>query len=218
VDRAPGAGLTVALTFDDGPGPWTPAILDVLASFGVPATFFDTGAHDAALPQLARAEAAARHVVADHSWDHRYPDQVPGGWTRDYLRDQFARTAALQASLIGTASCLLRAPGGFESPALNPMARELGMSPVGWSLDTEDWRQPGHLSSPAIRAIVAAAIRDPGPHPIVLMHAAKASGEAESVVSSYRGNTVAALPAIIRWYRAHRYRFVTMGGDTQPGP
>jgi len=44
--------------------------------------------------------------------------------------------------------------------------------------------------------------------PIVLLHAGKASSEPDSVVSPNRGNTVAALPAIIYWYTAHGFRFV----------
>jgi peptidoglycan/xylan/chitin deacetylase (PgdA/CDA1 family) len=37
VHRGPGAGLRVALTFDDGPDPeWTPRVLDVLARAGCP--------------------------------------------------------------------------------------------------------------------------------------------------------------------------------------
>jgi len=41
---------TVALTFDDGPGPSTPAVLDVLRQNGVPATFFVVGQNAAAEP------------------------------------------------------------------------------------------------------------------------------------------------------------------------
>ncbi len=47
-------------------------------------------------------------------------------------------------------------------------------------------------------------------HPVILMHAGKASHESESRVTAYRGNTVAALPAIVRAYRAAGYRFVTL--------
>jgi hypothetical protein len=50
------------------------------------------------------------------------------------------------------------------------------------------------------------------------MHAGKASHEPDcdpsgctaGQVSSYRGNTVAALPTVIEFYLARGYRFVTM--------
>ena len=48
---APGAGRTVALTFDDGPGPSTTAILEVLDRSDVTATFFNLGVNTVARPQ-----------------------------------------------------------------------------------------------------------------------------------------------------------------------
>lgn len=212
VTSAPGKGKTVALTFDDGPGPSTRKILEVLTRYGVRATFFDTGANDARHPGRAAAVVAAGSVLGVHSYDHQYPAHVSGGWSRDYLRRQFGRTARLQHRITGARSCVVRAPGGYSSPALHPVAKALGLTVVGWSVDTLDWRQPGHRSPAAVRRIVAAAeagIRQK--HPVILLHAAKASHESESAVSSYRGNTVAALPAIIRFYQRHGYRFVVLG-------
>jgi len=206
VHSAPGHGRTVALTFDDGPSPWTPKILAVLAKEKVSATFFDTGAHATRYPEFVRAEAAAGHVVGDHSWDHTYPRDVP--WTKAYLRDQFGRTATKERALTDQPVCLLRPPGGFEPKSLAPVAHELGMSVFTWSVDPQDWRQPGHRSASDINRIATAARPGGLHHPIVLLHAGKASHGA--AVSSYRGNTVAALPAIIDWYRSHGYRFVTL--------
>jgi peptidoglycan/xylan/chitin deacetylase (PgdA/CDA1 family) len=210
IEKAPGSDRTVALTFDDGPSEWTPKILAVLAANDIPATFFDTGAHDAKYPQYARAEAAAGDVIGNHTWDHRYPREVAGGWTSSYLRDQLTRTDTVQRTLTGHPTCLFRAPGGHTSAALPGLTRSFGLTAIGWSVDTEDWRQPDHRSAPAVGRIVAAATKSPGRHPVVLMHAGKASHESESAVSDYRGNTVAALPAVIDWYRSHGYRFVTM--------
>ena len=55
---APGKGKTVALTFDDGPGRTTAAVLRVLARYRVPATFFNIGVNVAARPGLARKEVS----------------------------------------------------------------------------------------------------------------------------------------------------------------
>lgn len=95
------------------------------------------------------------------------------------------------------------------------------MQNVLWSVDTQDWSQPGYLSAAAQSSIVAKGtdLRYANPsHPIVLMHAGKASPEPESQVSSFRGNTVAALPRIIQWYRARGYRFVAMDGTSGLSP
>ena len=59
---APGRGKTVALTFDDGPGRSTAAILKVLARYRVPATFFNIGVNVAVRPGLVR-NRASRKVV-----------------------------------------------------------------------------------------------------------------------------------------------------------
>jgi peptidoglycan-N-acetylglucosamine deacetylase len=40
------------LTFDDGPGPMTPRILDILSSYNACAAFFMTGPHALAYPDL----------------------------------------------------------------------------------------------------------------------------------------------------------------------
>jgi peptidoglycan/xylan/chitin deacetylase (PgdA/CDA1 family) len=206
VQRAPGHGRTVALTFDDGPSEWTPKILAVLAREKVRATFFDTGAHAAQYPQYVRAEAAAGHAMGDHSWDHYYPSQH--AWTKTYLRDQIGRTADELHSLTGAPVCLFRPPGGFRPRTLAPTAHGLGLSVVTWSVDTDDWRQPTRRTAAATDRIARAARPADRAHPVVLLHAGKASHGAAA--SSYRGNTVAALPAIIGWYRAHHYRFVTL--------
>ena len=47
----------IALTFDDGPSESTPALLEILAAHGVPATFFQCGANVLRLPAVAREVA-----------------------------------------------------------------------------------------------------------------------------------------------------------------
>ncbi len=214
VTKAPGKGRTVALTFDDGPGPADREIVTVLDRYGVHATFFETGAHAAANPDITRTLAAHGELIADHSWGHYYPTQVKGGWTPDYLRSQLTRTNSELASLTGQPVCYFRPPGGFRENVLAAAGRQR-MSAVLWSVDSEDWKQPPRTTKAATRRIIANATATSGDaHPIVLMHSAKASHEPESRVSSYRGNTVAALPAVIEWYRAHGYRFVTLAGTS----
>ena len=96
-------------------------------------------------------------------------------------------------------------------------SRAAGMQVVLWSVDSQDWQQPGRLTTAATARIVknATDLRYADPrHPIVLMHGGKASHESEAKVSSYRGNTVAALQKVIDWYRARGYRFVAVDGTS----
>ena len=71
---APGDSKTVALTFDDGPGKSTAAILAILARYRVPATFFNIGVNMAARPSLVRAEVKGGYAMGNHTWNH--PDMA----------------------------------------------------------------------------------------------------------------------------------------------
>lgn len=213
VRTAPGSGKTVALTFDDGPSAFTRGILAVLRKKDVRATFFDTGAHAVRRPGVETQMAAEGHLVEDHTWDHWYPTQVAGGWSRSYLSSQLSRTDRLQTRTTGRAPCFFRPPGGFVTSTVLPTARAHHLSVVLWSVDTEDWQQPAATSPAFVRQIVQrAAAGLAQSHPIVLMHDGKASHEPEVEVHANRSNDVAALPAVIDLYRRHGYRFVDLLG------
>ena len=192
-------------------------MLQILAAHRVAATFFVTGAHSADQPARVRALAAAGELVADHSYDHRYPREVPGGWTVPYLRDQITRTNGVLTSQTNLPVCFFRPPGGFQDNVLQTASAE-GMRAVLWSVDASDWKQPDHVdrgSHPSHRGR-GNERRHPS-HPIVLLHSAKASHEPASKVSAFRGNTLAALPQIIDWYTAHGYQFVDLNGQRPSG-
>jgi hypothetical protein len=72
---APGEGeqRTVALTFDDGPGPWTDEVLEILARENVKATFFVIGNLAVADRDRVKRAYAAGHAVENHSWSHPWP-------------------------------------------------------------------------------------------------------------------------------------------------
>ncbi|MDG0794757.1 polysaccharide deacetylase family protein [Cohnella ginsengisoli] len=70
--EVPLEGKFIALTFDDGPDPAdTPAILDLLATYGARATFFITGKKAEQYPGIVRREAMEGHEVANHTYSHR---------------------------------------------------------------------------------------------------------------------------------------------------
>lgn len=211
--RAPGQGKTVALTFDDGPGPQTLQVADALDAAGVHATFFVTGQHASANPAVVKELARRGHLIAGHSWDHRYPKAVKGGWTTSFVTDQINRTDAELQKSTSRPTCFFRPPGGFLD-GVPAAARRTGATVVMWSIDSLDWKQPGSTTQAATDAIVTHATRTEGQsHPIVLFHDAKASGEPDSKVSPNRSNTVAALPAAIDWYQKNGYTFVRLDGQ-----
>jgi peptidoglycan/xylan/chitin deacetylase (PgdA/CDA1 family) len=206
--RIASGGRTVALSFDDGPDDATPQVLDVLAAEHVHATFFVIGRQADLHPGLVRRTAVAGHLVGNHSYDHDYPRDVPGGWTGQYLADQLARTARVVGAQTGAPTCLFRPPGGFQPAAVGPAAARQRMGVALWSVDPRDW-QLQEVPAPdaatldrRIATIVERATTDAGRHPIVLLHDGGGSREA----------TVRALPLVIDWYRAHGYTFVRLDG------
>ena len=109
--QAPGGAATagkkvIALTFDDGPGPYTPAVLSVLEQYHVPATFFEIGEEVARYPQFAKMVAAAGYPVEDHTWSHPDLTTLPASG----VAAQIDMTQAEIESVTGTTPQCVRPP------------------------------------------------------------------------------------------------------------
>jgi peptidoglycan/xylan/chitin deacetylase (PgdA/CDA1 family) len=183
------ARRTVALTFDDGPWPYTPQVLDVLESRHVPATFFAIGrqVHDGA--HWLRRALRDGDIVGNHTWDH---GNVSGGGP--YAAGEMERTSAAIHDELGFDTCLFRAPYNAYSGAQVAEAWSRHMKTVQYDVDPDDWQNPG---PDAIYSRVTSAVR---PGSIVLLH--DGGGD--------RSDTVAALPRIIDDLRARHYEFATV--------
>jgi peptidoglycan/xylan/chitin deacetylase (PgdA/CDA1 family) len=125
----------VALTFDDGPGPHTAALLRLLHAAGAPATFFEIGHNVYQWPELAREEAATG-AVGDHTWSHPRLTTLSTRAIRSQLAD--ARVAIMRATHAEVA--LFRPPYEVDDARVNRLAREAGLLPVLWSVDSNDWK------------------------------------------------------------------------------
>jgi len=195
---APGGTKTVALTFDDGPGKSTAAILAILARYRVPATFFNIGVNMAARPSLVRAEVNGGYAMGNHTWNHPDLDDL----TAVQQAAELDEASAQQRFITGTVPCAFRPPyGDYDSTTLR-LAQQRRMGVWLWSVDTQDWMAEGSGSSYWVDRITRLAEQEGGalPHPIVLMHNEPIGNPA----------TVSALPAIIQFFRARGYRFVTL--------
>ncbi|HEY7272450.1 MAG TPA: bifunctional polysaccharide deacetylase/glycosyltransferase family 2 protein [Actinoplanes sp.] len=191
---------TVALTFDDGPDPrWTPRILDVLAKYHVPATFFVIGTQVARNPEVTRRIVHEGHELGVHTFTHPDVAALPG-WRR---RAEYAQTEMAIAHTTGVGTRLLRLPysAGVDSIddqnwTLVQEASRLGYLNIFTDIDSEDWTRPG----------VGAIVRDATPRGdkggIVLLH--DAGGD--------RTETIAALDRLVPALRARGYRFTTVSG------
>ncbi len=180
----------IALTFDDGPSPYTPAVVGVLTRLRVPATFFVVGQQLRYFSAAVRTELRRGFEVADHTQNHAWLARLGA-------RAQFAQIhdAAIGLERLGAPlPRLFRPPyGAYNRQTLTTLHR-LRMLMVLWSIDPGDWRRPG------TRAIVGNVLRNSKPGAIVIMH--DGGGD--------RSETVAALPAIIRGLRRRHYALVSV--------
>jgi peptidoglycan/xylan/chitin deacetylase (PgdA/CDA1 family) len=161
ISNGPENGKKIALTFDDGPTPGvTDRILDVLKERGVHATFFMIGSRIAADPDLARRVLAEGHEIGNHTYTHTklttLPDEKVAGeieLTRRILRDQLAYTTKW-----------LRPPFGAFRQNQAAVAAKAGLGVVLWSIDSNDWSQPGE------ERIVEKVLEQVKPGAIILCH------------------------------------------------
>jgi len=179
----------IALTFDDGPGPYTSSILRALDRFDAKATFFVLGNRVAGRQGVLRQILHEGHELANHSWNHAL---LAGGGRGAY--DQIRHTNAVIRSATGFTPCLFRPPYGAVSGSLVAEAHRVGLATTAWDVDPRDWATPG---AGTISARVVGSARSGS---IVVMHD---GGE-------QRRQTVQAVAAIIKRLRARGYELVTV--------
>jgi peptidoglycan/xylan/chitin deacetylase (PgdA/CDA1 family) len=140
----------VALTFDDGPSEGTGQILEILARYNVPATFFQVGANVDRLPEAARAVAQAGHPIGNHSYSHPwFCFRTPGFMRRDIERAQ----AAIERHT-GVRPEWFRAPYGVRWFGMGAAQRRLGLAGVMWTVIGYDWS----LKADAVVARIASRV------------------------------------------------------------
>jgi peptidoglycan-N-acetylglucosamine deacetylase len=180
----------IALTFDDGPGPYTPAVLRVLRRFKVKATFFEVGFMERWFHSSTTKALGEGHAIGDHTESHPQLARM----SRPAQRVQIISQAEWLHKLGVPRPRLFRPPFGSFDDHTFTVLRNNRMLMVLWSVDAQDFRQPG------VKAIVQRVVRGAHPGAIVLMHDA----------GGVRSQTVAALPEIIRRLRKRHYQLVTV--------
>ncbi|MFI7125111.1 polysaccharide deacetylase family protein [Nonomuraea sp. NPDC050153] len=174
----------VALTFDDGPGPYTDTLLAYLAAYRARATFFVVGGNVVTYPRVLRRTVAAGHEIGNHTWSH--PDLrrlSPAG-----VRSQLVRTDRVIQAATGVVPRLVRPPyGAFNRTVRRQTARPL----VLWSVDTLDWRYRNSAT------VARRALRWVRPGSVILFH-------------DIHPTTVRAIPRVLRNLAKRGYRFVTV--------
>lgn len=142
----------IALTFDDGPSAATLPILDILASYSVPATFFQCGENVLRAPELSRAVCAGPHEIGNHSQTH--PNFA---LTRPpYIVGEFLRAQNVIAEATSITPVLYRAPYGVRWFGFGEMQERLGLLGVMWTVIGLDWK----LAATRVAERVLSGVRD----------------------------------------------------------
>ncbi|HET7128816.1 MAG TPA: polysaccharide deacetylase family protein [Gaiellaceae bacterium] len=182
-----GHGDAVALTFDDGPSPYTSRLLGILRRGGAHATFFDVGNRLAYWPDAAYAEARLGGV-GNHTWSHAHLTRL-----RHWLVWlELMRTQYQVGSQVGWKPRLFRTPYAEHSRATDQVALRLGLVEVFWNVDARDDVKHAHVG-----AIVQNVERGLRPGAIILLH-------------DLHPWTVGALPKILQAIRVRGLRAVSV--------
>ncbi|WP_181557988.1 bifunctional polysaccharide deacetylase/glycosyltransferase family 2 protein [Actinoplanes lutulentus] len=193
----------IVLTFDDGPSPeYTPEILDVLAEYDVPGTFFMIGAEISKYPGLTKEVLDGGHEIGIHTFTH--PDMsTKNDWRRSV---EMQETQYALAGAAGVTSVIFRPPYSSTVAALDNTnwavmeeMGERGYLTVVNDLDSRDWEEEVTNDD-----IVEAVTPDDGAGAVLLFHDGGGN----------RSKTAAALRTVIPTLKDAGYTFTTVSALT----
>ncbi|KAG8744863.1 chitin deacetylase [Ceratobasidium sp. 428] len=137
--------LAWGLTYDDGPSPYTPKLLNYLDQHSLNATFYVVGSRVISRPEIVQYEYMKGHELSVHTWSHSAlttltNEQIVAelGWTRKAIHD-----------VTGVTPLTMRPPYGDIDDRVRAIAMAMNLTPVIWTgvgqdeFDTSDWRIPG---------------------------------------------------------------------------
>ncbi|CAK7206625.1 hypothetical protein SEUCBS139899_009425 [Sporothrix eucalyptigena] len=135
----------VAITFDDGPYLYTSALLDILKSNNVTATFFVVGNNGAkgminnpatGYPATLRRMIADGHQIGSHTWSHQDLSLI----TAQQRRDQIVKNEIALNDVLGVIPTYLRPPyTHWTQDGLNDL-KTFGYHVLNYDIDTRDWQ------------------------------------------------------------------------------
>ena len=177
----------VALTFDDGPSPYTLSFLRLLRRRGASATFFLVGDRLADWPDAAAREARLGGV-GDHTWSHpRLPRLRYTAAAWEITAGRRVIEAASRRLVL-----LFRPPYGLTTPRLDRLVGRIRLLDVRWSVDAGD-----ALPGANARSVVRSVERTVQPGSIVLLH-------------DIHPWTMAAMRRLLPWLERRRLRLVSV--------
>ena len=188
----------VALTFDDGPAPFTDRLVGLLDAADAKATFFMIGNKVAANPAGAKRVAEAGMEIGNHTWEHPNMTTIPAR----YVPEQLSKAQQAIVAATGQTPTLWRPPGGLTDEGVNAQAAKAGLAGILWDVIPFDWINDSDTA--ATRYMLMTQIK---PGSVVLFH------------DSY-SSTVDLVEQFIPVLKANDYHLVTVSqllGERAPG-
>lgn len=180
----------IALTFDDGPHPeYTAQILDILAEYGIHATFFVIGENADLYPELLQRTVAEGHEIGNHTQTHPLKNL-----SREKMEQELSACETTIGEWIDCRPRLFRPPGGIISGTVTALAEDHRYRVILWSIDTRDWAHT------PVKEITKTVLDGVGAGDIILMH--------DGIKSN--SPTPQALRILIPILLERGYRFVTV--------
>ena len=177
----------IAISFDAAWGnDDTQQLIDILAEYKVPATFFVVGAWVDKYPESVKALSEAGHQIQNHSNTHPHMPQL----SKTQMMDEINSCNKKIEDITGKCPTLLRAPYGDYDNVLIETVKGMNMNTIQWDVDSLDWKETATAGSICDR--VTSKVK---PGSIVLFH-----NDAE--------NTPEALPEILKCLKDEGYEFV----------
>ena len=191
-------GKVIYLTFDDGPGPYTLALLDVLDKYDVKATFFVT---DSGYDSVMKKIVKQGHSIGIHSVSHDYYSIYAS--PEAYFTDLNTMQQIIYDNT-GVMTTLMRFPGGSSNMVsrynkgimtmLSKAVQDAGFQFFDWNVDSMD--AGGAKSSKKVLENVIAGVQEQRVS-IVLQH-------------DIHDYSVEAVEDIILWGLENGYRFLPL--------
>ncbi|GAA5876922.1 hypothetical protein JCM8547_006311 [Rhodosporidiobolus lusitaniae] len=136
-------------SFDDGPSPYTPRLLNLLEQQNLKSTFFIVGSRAISRPEMVQTEYMLGHQLSIHTWAHSSLTTLTNeeivaelGWTKKVIHD-----------VTGVTPNTMRPPYGDIDDRVRYIALQMGLRPIIWTqygdqqFDTRDWQIGGGVVS-----------------------------------------------------------------------
>jgi peptidoglycan/xylan/chitin deacetylase (PgdA/CDA1 family) len=143
----------LALTFDDGPSPWTGPTLELLREHEARATFFLIGQRVRERPDDVRRILDAGHEVGSHTMTHPRLTEIED----DEIRREIQEGARAVAEVAGAQPNLFRPPGFHTDARVLRIVAELELDLILADIDPQDW-QPGVVSHRILSSVLAGCV------------------------------------------------------------